>query len=123
MPKVTFVKEKVSVDVADGEDIRSVAKKNGVQLYEGPHKVVNCMGFGLCGSCNVAISKGSENCTGRTLRERFVAKYLTPVPLFLLKVLSNEDKDVRLACQTKVRGDVDVQTHPPINWHGEKFWA
>ena len=23
---------------------------------------------------------------------------------------------------TIVRGDVDVETHPPINWHGEKFW-
>lgn len=123
MAKVKFVNEKVTVDAADGDDLRSVARRNGVQLYEGPHKALNCMGFGLCGSCNVTIKKGSENCTGRTLRERFVAKYLTPIPLFLLKILSNENKDVRLACQTKVHGDVEVETHPPINWHGDKFWG
>jgi len=123
MPKINFVKEKVSVDVADGEDIRSVARQNGVQLYEGPHQVLNCRGFGLCGSCNVTIKNGSQNCSPRTFRERFIAKYLTPVPLFLLKLLSNEGKDVRLACQAKVNGDVDVETHPPINWHGEKFWS
>jgi len=123
MPKINFVKEKLSVDAADGDDIRTVAKQNGVQLYEGPHKVVHCMGWGLCGSCNVTIKKGSGNCTPRTFRERFIAKYLTPVPLFLLKILSNDDKDVRLACQAKVHGDVEVETHPPINWHGEKFWA
>ncbi|APZ94097.1 2Fe-2S iron-sulfur cluster-binding protein [Fuerstiella marisgermanici] len=122
MPKITFVKEKVTVEAQDGEDIRSVARKNGVQLYSGPHKVLNCMGMGACGSCNVSVKSGSDNCTPRTFCERIVAKWLTPLPLFLIKILSNPSKDVRLACQTKVHGDVEVETHPPINWHGEKFW-
>lgn len=122
MPKITFVKEKVTVEAQDGEDIRSVARKNGVQLYSGPHKVLNCMGMGACGSCNVSVKSGSDNCTPRTFCERIVAKWLTPLPLFLIKILSNPQKDVRLACQTKVHGDVEVETHPPINWHGEKFW-
>jgi len=121
MPTIKFVNEKVTAEAADGEDIRSVAKKNGVQIYEGPHTVVNCMGFGLCGSCSVAIKNGNGNCTPPTLRERFLSKLLSPLPL--LKIIGNPDKDVRLACQTRVSGDVDVETHPPIDWHGEKFWG
>jgi ferredoxin len=120
MPKVTFVNEKVTADAQEGEDIRSVARKNGVQIYSGPHKVLNCMGFGTCCSCNVIVKSGSENCTRKSLMER-INKWINP--LLGIKLLSNPEKEVRLACQTKVQGDVEVETHPPINWHGDKYWA
>lgn len=120
MPTVNFVNEKVSVEAQEGEDIRSVARKNGIQLYSGPHKVVNCMGMGACCSCNVIVKEGGENCSRKGFRER-INKWLNP--LLGLKLLSNPEKEVRLACMTKVHGDVDVETHPPINWHGEKFWS
>lgn len=119
MPTVTFVNEKVTADAEAGEDLRSVALQNGVQLYEGPHKIVNCLGFGLCGSCNVIVKSGSENCTPLTFKEK-LGKWTNPV--LGVKIMSNDDADVRLACQTKIDGDVEVQTKPPINWHGEKFW-
>ena len=119
MPTVKFVNEKVTVEAQEGEDLRSIARKNGVQIYSGPHKVVNCMGFGTCCSCNVIVQKGQENCTRKGLLES-LWKWLNP--LLSLKILSNEGKDVRLACQTKIHGDVEVQTHPPINWHGDKFF-
>lgn len=122
MPTIKFVNEKVTAEAQDGEDIRTIARKNGVQLYSGPHKVLNCMGMGLCGSCNVAVKSGSDKCSPRTFREKFVAKWLAPLPLLLIKILSNPQKDVRLGCQTTVHGDVEVETHPPINWHGDKFW-
>jgi ferredoxin len=120
MPKVRFVNEKLTVDVAQGENLRKIARNNGVQIYEGPHKYLNCMGFGQCCSCSVVISKGQENVSPRSIFER-LWKWLHP--LLALKVVSNQGKDVRLACQTRVRGDIDVETHPPINWHGEKFWG
>ena len=120
MPTINFVNEKVTAEAQTGEDIRSVAKKNGVQLYSGPHKVVNCMGLGQCGSCNVIIKKGSENCSKKGFLESLF-KWVHP--LLSIKILSNPNKDVRLACQTTVTGDVDVETHPPFNWHGEKFWS
>lgn len=119
MPKVTFVNEKVTAEAQEGEDIRNVARKSGVQLYSGPHKVVNCMGLGACCSCNVIVKEGSDNCSKKGIFER-LNKWINP--LLGLKLLSNPDKDVRLACQTQVQGDVEVETHPPINWHGEKFW-
>ncbi len=120
MPKVNFVNEKLTVDVKEGEDLRTVARRNGVQIYSGPHKIFNCQGFGQCCSCNVIIRNGSENVSGKGVLER-LWKWLNP--LLGLKMLSNPEKDVRLACCTRVRGDVEVETHPPINWHGDKFWG
>ena len=119
MPTVKFVNEKVTVEAQEGEDLRTIARKNGVQLYSGPHKVVNCMGLGTCCSCNVIIQQGQENVTRKGVLER-LWKWLNP--LLGLKILSNEGKDVRLACQAKVHGAVEVETHHPINWHGEKFF-
>ena len=103
MPKVKFVNEKVTVDANEGDDLRSIARKNGVQLYSGPHRIMNCMGFGMCCSCNVVIAKGSDNLSKKGILER-VWKWLNP--LLGLKILSNPTKEIRLACQTKVRGDV-----------------
>jgi len=120
MPTITFVKEKITANAETGENIRAVARKNGVQLYSGPHKVFNCMGFGQCASCNVIIKQGSENCSRKGLLEHL---WKWAHPLLGIKIMSNPDKDVRLACQTKVHGDVEVETHPPINWHGDKFWG
>ena len=119
MPTVNFVKEKVTVEAAEGEDIRTIARKNGVQLYSGPHKIVNCMGNGLCCSCDVVVKKGGDSCSPKSFLEK-VNKWINP--LLGLKLLSNPESDVRLGCQTKVHGDVDVETNPPINWHGDKFW-
>lgn len=119
MPKVKFVNEKVTVDAAEGEDLCTIARKNGVQLYSGPHKVVNCMGLGTCCSCNVIVAKGAEKVSSPGFLERL---WRLLNPLLGIKILSNPGKEVRLACQTRVSGDVEVVTHPPINWHGEKFW-
>lgn len=119
MPKVTFVKEKITVEAAEGEDIRTIARKNGIQLYSGPHKYVNCMGNGLCCSCDVIVKKGSDNCSAKGPLE-LANKWVNP--LLGLKHLSNPEEDVRLSCRTKVHGDVEVVTNPPINWHGDKFW-
>lgn len=119
MPKVKFVNEKITVDATEGEDLRTVARKNGVQLYSGPHRLVNCMGMGMCCSCNVVLAKGKENVSRKGILEG-LWKWLNP--LLGLKIFSNPEKEVRLACQARVTGDVEIETHPPINWHGEKFW-
>ena len=79
MPKVKFVNEKVTVDAAEGEDLRTIARKNGVQLYSGPHKVVNCMGLGTCCSCNVIVAKGADKVSGAGLLER-LWRLLNPPP-------------------------------------------
>ena len=119
MPTVKFVKEKKTIEVESGANLRKAAIKNGVQLYWGPHKLVNCMGFGSCGSCMVAVKKDETNVNKKTLWEKI---RLALGPLTFMKVISHDEKDIRLACKTKVAGDIEVETHPPINWHGDQFW-
>ena len=53
MPTIKFVNEKKSVEVPNGSNIRKEAQKNGVELYSGVHKVLNCHGLGNCASCQV----------------------------------------------------------------------
>lgn len=119
MPQVKFVNEKISVDVPEGSNLRKEARKAGVQLYWGPHKYMNCLGNGLCGSCNVEVSKGEGNIKKPSFIERL--SFLMHPALFLAK--RNKKDQLRLACQSKVQGDCEIKTHPDVNLHGEKFWG
>ena len=38
--------------------------------------------------------------------------YLTPA----------EQRDLRLACQCRVKGDCTIEVQPEFNWSGENFW-
>jgi len=119
MPTIHFVKEKLKVECAPGEDLRRVALREGVQLYPGPHKYVNCMGLGSCASCRVHVTKGVENLSKQGVLEKL---RLILGPLTFFARLGNEQQ-LRLACQAKVNGDVEVETKPSLNWHGERFWG
>lgn len=120
MPQVKFVNEKQTVEAEAGENLRQIALRNGIQIYKGPHTVVNCRGLGQCGSCNVVIKSGEGNCNKRGLWERF---RVLVGPLLFWKSLSRGPDKLRLACRTKVNGDIEVETHPENNWHGDKFWS
>jgi ferredoxin len=119
MPTVKFVREKKTIEVEEGANLRRVALDNGIPLYPGIHKYVNCMGFGQCASCRVLITKGQENVSKQGVWEK---TRLLAGPLTFFARLGHED-DLRLACRTRVQGDIEVETHPPLNWHGEKFWG
>ena len=119
MPTVTFVNEKKTIEVPAGANLRSEAIKAGVQLYPFPHNYVNCFGFGICTSCRVIVKKGIENCSMQSLYEK---GSMLSNPLTFFARLGHE-KDLRLACQMQVNGDVEVQTQPAVNWHGENFWS
>jgi len=118
MPKVTFVKEKKSVEVPAGTNLRKAAKRNGINLYPGPHQYVNCMGNGLCASCRVQVKKGAENLSPPGAWER-LTRFLNPIWFF---ARIGHEEDMRLACQCTVEGDVEVETQPPLN-QCDKFWA
>ncbi len=118
MPQVTFVNEKITVDVPQGANLRKEAMKAGVQVYDGIHKVLHCPGLGQCGSCQVEISKGQENLS----RPGFMERLRMKVGIAFFKKLEKGDA-LRLACQTSVLGDCEVKTHPGLNLHGEKFWG
>jgi ferredoxin len=118
MPKVTFVNEKKEIEVPAGANLRDEALKAGVDVYKGPARYLHCPGLGLCGTCRVLVTKGMENLSPKTLRERFNLNFH---PITMLAAIGHEDQ-MRLSCQVKVNGDCSVETHPAFNWSGENFW-
>jgi ferredoxin len=115
MPTITFANEKKEIQVPQGANLRQEALRAGVQLYPGIHKVANCHGFGTCGSCRVLVTKGMENTSPKGVLES--ARLAVS-----LAAIGNE-QTMRLACQTRVNGDITVETKPPLNLFGENFFS
>jgi len=126
MPIVNFVNEKKQIQVAEGANLRQEALNAGVKLYNGINgygaklnEIFNCHGLGHCGTCRVLITKGMENASPMGMLETIQFKCNPPA---LFAFIGNEET-MRLACRTKVMGDMDVVTRPPLNLTGESFFS
>jgi len=115
MPKVTIVNEKKDLEVAQGSNLRQEVMKAGLELYKGADRILNCRGFGLCGTCKVIVKDGMSNLSPKGLKERL------RLALMPFATIGHED-DLRLACQVKVLGDCSIETKPALNTSGENFW-
>lgn len=93
MPKVTA--QGKTFDCESGANLRQVLLRNGIDLYNGQAKLINCRGIGSCGTCAVMVTGevSEPNWRDRTRRS------LPP---------HSAAKNLRLSCQTKVLGDVQV---------------
>lgn len=118
MPKVTFVNENKDIEVESGVNLREAARQAGVSVFKGLDRYLNCMGFGLCGTCRVLVNKGVENLGPKTFLERL---NLSAHPLAMFATVDGE-VEMRLSCQVKINGDCSVQTTPEFNLSGENFW-
>src|SRR6476620_7022012 len=118
MPKVFFVNEKKEIEVPAGSNLRTEARKAGVEVHGTVEAYVNCMGNGLCGTCKVLIKKGMENVSKTSTMEGLNFRLH---PLTMISRIGHE-AEMRLACQVTVNGDCTVETHPKFNWNGENFW-
>ena len=114
MPKVKLINENKTIEVPEGSNLREEALKAGIEVYRWRHKLVNCHGHGTCGTCRVLIKKGMENASPVSKWEKF--------RLGISMVSIGFEDQMRLSCQTKVTGDIEVETCPPLNVSGEKFW-
>jgi len=112
MPTIKFVREEREVEVASGANLRKTALSEGIQLYQGVSQQLNCHGFGQCAECRVLVKQGMENTSKPNMLERMRA-------LMGFWRIGHEE-EVRLACQTCVEGDIEVETQPPYNWFGKK---
>lgn len=128
MPTINFVNEKKQIEVPAGANLRQEAMKAGIKLYgglngvgAGLNEVFNCHGLGHCGTCRVKIVKGIENASSMGAIEKFTFKY-NPLGPALFAYIGNEDT-MRLACRTRVNGDMTVETRPPLNLTGENFFS
>ena len=117
MPKITIVNEKKEIDVPAGSNLRDAGRKAGLQMHQ-QFPPFNCLGNGLCGTCRVLVKSGMENLTPRSLMERI---NLNLHPMTMMAAIGHET-ELRLACQTCVKGDCTIETHADVNWNGENFW-
>jgi len=134
MPIVKFIKENVEIEVAEGANLRAEALRAGINLNRGLNgfgarfnRYVNCKGTGLCGTCRVIIHRGIQNTNAMTVREKLKFKVPcapTPVPdpISCVAFVGNEEA-MRLACMTRVLGDIEVQSGPDLDLFGEDFFS
>ena len=98
MANITFVKENQEVVAADGANLREKALQNSIDIYRLKGKLLNCGGYGQCGTCIVEIVEGIENLSEKTEVEK--------------RKLKKKPENYRLSCQTLVNGPVSVKTKP-----------
>jgi ferredoxin len=111
MPVLTLINEGKTIEVTEGSNLRKVLLKNGIYLYTGRVKFINCLGNGLCGTCRVEIVDG-KNAPPMTALEE--SSLLGLIPLYARSV----SKNVRLSCRITVTKDISVKTSPvvTIDW-------
>jgi adenylate cyclase len=91
MSKINCLPDKRSIEINKSDTVLETLLANGIE-----HTHV-CGGNAYCSTCRIMILDGVQNCSPPTSAERALAKKLDfPV-------------HVRLACQTKVTGDVAIR--------------
>ena len=91
MHKIACLPDNARFSIEAGETILEASLRAGI-----PHAHA-CGGRALCSTCRIWVLEGLEYCSERSERERAIA-----VPLRF-------GPEVRLACQTKVSGDVKLR--------------
>ena len=104
MPVVTFHSEHRSVEADAGTNLRQLMLRVGVTPYAGISQLTNCRGHNFCGTCAVEVVDG------KGVSPRSEEEENTLSGNFVIARVAG--KTIRLACQTKVTGDVTVKTHP-----------
>jgi ferredoxin len=95
---IKFIKEDKEVVAAQGANLRLKAIENQVDLYTLGGKLMNCGGYGQCGTCIIEVVEGMEDLSPRTAFEE--------------RKLKKKPASYRLACQALVNGAVSVKTKP-----------
>ncbi|NJL10856.1 MAG: (2Fe-2S)-binding protein [Calothrix sp. SM1_7_51] len=101
MPKV--IAQGKTIECKRGANLRNLLLQNGVDLYNGGAKVINCRGIGTCGTCAVLIAGEVSKANWRDNTRRSLPPH-------------SPTSNLRLACQTKVLGDVRVTKY-------DGFWG
>lgn len=98
MTSIRFIREGKEVFATEGANLRFKAVENQVDLYTLGGKIMNCGGYGQCGTCIVEVVQGADNLSPRTAFED--------------RKLKRKPDSYRLACQAIVNGPVTVLTKP-----------
>ncbi|MBE9051570.1 (2Fe-2S)-binding protein [Nostocales cyanobacterium LEGE 11386] len=93
MPKVLAQGKKIKC--IRGAKLSLILQQNGIDLYNGSARVINCRGIGSCGTCAVKVEGEVSAANWRDKARRSLPPH-------------SPTTDLRLACQTEVLGDVKV---------------
>lgn len=97
MPAIQFRGREI--ECKEGAVLRSALLEAAQSPHNGRADALNCHGHGTCGTCAVAVEGTvSEMSAGERRRLSFPPHDL--------------DSGLRLACQTRVEGDVVVEKYP-----------
>jgi ferredoxin len=91
------------IECEEGALLRDVLLDAGHSPHNGRSNIVNCHGFGTCGTCAVEIEGSVSDPTSRERRRLDFPPH-------------SPDSGLRLACQTRVEGDITVRKH-------DGFWG
>jgi ferredoxin len=114
LPKVTFVNEQITVEAQPGQTLLDVAEKSGINVFRGIWQGLHCSSGGWCNRCKVwatPLEGGALN-----------AKTSSELSGFRLGGRIPKHGTLRLACQAKISGDVEVRTRsgfekaPTVEW-------
>jgi len=83
------------VECQNGDNLLEVMQRENLEVYNGRAKLFNCRGLGTCGTCAVRIL-GKVSAPTEMEKVRLNLPPHTP------------ESGLRLACQCKVEGDIEV---------------
>jgi len=101
VPTIHFRDEEIECE--DGAVLRDALKDAGLTPHNGRADLLNCHGLGTCGTCAVAVDGDVSEMTGQERRRLSFPPH-------------DPESGLRLACQTRVHGDVSVEKH-------DGFWG
>ncbi|MBD2256929.1 2Fe-2S iron-sulfur cluster-binding protein [Pseudanabaena sp. FACHB-2040] len=109
MPKVTA--QGKTFDCKPGANLRQVLLQNGIDLYNGQSRLINCRGIGTCGTCAVEIEGATSEANWRDRTRRSLPPH-------------SSDRNLRLACQTQVLSDIQVTKYDGFWGQGQtRVWS
>lgn len=100
---VKVIAQGKTIECNVGTNLRQVLLESRVDLYNGGSKVINCRGIGSCGTCAVLVEGAVSEANLRDKTRRSLPPH-------------SPTRNLRLACQTQVLGDVEVTRF-------EGFWG
>lgn len=96
-----------TIQCESGANLRQVLLRNGIDVYNGAAKTLNCHGVSTCGTCSVRV-EGQVSEMGWREKTRLSLPPHSP------------DSGLRLSCQTQVLGDVRVSKNDGFWGQGSK---
>jgi ferredoxin len=97
MPTIRFEGEEI--ECSQGDVLRDAMLDAGLSPHNGTSKRLNCRGHATCGTCAVEVSGDVSEMRDDERRRLSLPPH-------------DEDSGLRLACQARVQGDVEVIKHP-----------